>query len=98
MIGVAKIHELLALLIDRQERDIPLVLRGGVLNFAGRLMRLDLLRHAKLCGERTPERDGDAAVSVSLTDGELRGWRGRHGNCNAQASGGGKLLQNDWIG
>ena len=97
VIGVAEVDEFLALLVDRQERDVPFVVGGRILDFAGAVVGDQFGRHAELLGERAAQDDGDAAIIAGVVlDGELRGRRGRNRDGDAQFSGRGKLSRRHW--
>jgi len=74
MIGIAEVDKFLALLVDRQEGHVPLVVGRRILDLAGAVVGDVFDWHAELLGERGAEDDGNAAVvASSVLDGELRG-------------------------
>src|SRR5262249_41879739 len=87
VIGVAEVYELFALLIDGEKGHVPAISGRRILDFAGSLVRDNLQRYAESCSKRATEDDGYPAVTVSILDGELRGWRWRDGNREPKLSG-----------
>src|SRR5262249_698994 len=74
VIGVAEVDEFLALFVDGKKSHIPAVGGRRILDLARSLMREDLQRHAKFCGERAAEGDSDTTIGITVLNGELRGW------------------------